>query len=84
MKKYIIFSIIGLIVLIGVLGGIKGLQINRMIAQGEQYVPPPETVTAAVVKPATWPSVHGGGFARGGPGRDGHRRTDRQGGQDCF
>jgi len=57
MKKYIIFSIIGLIVLIGVLGGIKGLQINRMIARGEQYVPPPETVTAAVVKPATWPSV---------------------------
>jgi membrane fusion protein (multidrug efflux system) len=57
MKKYIIFSIIGLVVLIGVLGGIKGLQINRMIARGEQYVPPPETVTAAVVKPATWPSV---------------------------
>jgi hypothetical protein len=25
-------------VLIGVLGGIKGLQINRMIAQGEQYL----------------------------------------------
>ena len=45
------------VVLIGVLGGIKGLQINRMIARGEQYVPPPETVTAAVVKPATWPSV---------------------------
>jgi membrane fusion protein (multidrug efflux system) len=57
MKKYIIFSIIGLVVLIGVLGGIKGLQINRMITRGEQYVPPPETVTAAVVKPATWPSV---------------------------
>ena len=57
MKKAIIFSIIGLVVLIGVLGGVKGLQINRMIAQGKQYVPPPETVTASVVQSATWPSV---------------------------
>ncbi len=57
MKKTIIFSIIGLIVLIGVLGGVKGLQINRMIAQGKQYVPPPETVTTAMAQSATWPSV---------------------------
>ena len=57
MKKYIIFSIIGLIVLIGVLGGIKGLQINRMIAQGEQYVPPPETVTTAMAQSSKWTSV---------------------------
>ena len=57
MKKIIIFSLIGLAVLIGVLVGIKGLQINRMIAQGEQYVPPPETVTTAVVRSAAWPSV---------------------------
>jgi len=57
MKKTIIFSIIGLIVLIGVLGGVKGLQINRMIAQGKQYVPPPETVTSAVAQSTTWPSV---------------------------
>ena len=34
MKKRIIFSIIGLLIMTGVLGGIKGLQINRMIAQG--------------------------------------------------
>ena len=57
MKKTVIFSIIGLILLIGVLGGVKGLQINRMIAQGKQYVPPPETVTTAVAQSATWPSV---------------------------
>jgi membrane fusion protein (multidrug efflux system) len=56
-KATIIFSILGLIVLIGVLGGVKGLQINRMIAQGKQYVPPSETVTSAVAKSATWPSV---------------------------
>jgi membrane fusion protein, multidrug efflux system len=57
MKKTIVISIVGLAVLIGVLAGIKGLQIKRMIAQGKQYVPPPETVTAAVVQSATWPSV---------------------------
>ena len=57
MKKAIIISVIGLIVLVAVLGGVKGLQINRMIAQGKQYVPPPETVTAAVARSARWPSV---------------------------
>jgi membrane fusion protein, multidrug efflux system len=57
MKKSIVFSIVGLLALIVVLGGIKGLQINRMIAQGKQYVPPPETVTTAAVQSQTWPSI---------------------------
>ncbi len=56
MKKTIILSILGLALVIGVLGGVKGLQIKRMIAQGEQFVPPPETVTTTVVQSATWPS----------------------------
>jgi membrane fusion protein, multidrug efflux system len=57
MKKSIIFSIVGLLALIAVLGGIKGLQINRMIARGQQYVPPPETVTTATVQSQSWPSI---------------------------
>ena len=57
MKKAIIISVIGLIVLVAVLGGVKELQIKRMIAQGKQYVPSPETVTAAVARSARWPSV---------------------------
>ena len=57
MKKTIILCILGLAVLIALLGGIKGLQIKRMIAQGEQFVPSPETVTTAVAQSATWPSV---------------------------
>lgn len=57
MKKILVLSIIGLVVLVGILGGIKGLQINRMIAQGEQYVPPPATITTAAVESATWLSV---------------------------
>jgi len=56
MKKRVIFTIIGLLIIIGVMGGIKGLQINRMIAQGSQSVPPPETVTTAVVRADSWES----------------------------
>jgi len=56
MKKRIIFTIIGLLTMIGLLGGIKGLQINRMIAQGSQLAPPPETVTTTAVRTDSWES----------------------------
>jgi membrane fusion protein (multidrug efflux system) len=57
MTKRIIFTILGALVLIGVLGGIKGLQIQRMIAVGSQSAPPPETVTTAVVRSESWESL---------------------------
>jgi membrane fusion protein, multidrug efflux system len=57
MKKRIFFTIVGLLVLIGVLGGVKGLQISRMVAQGKTFVPPPETVTAFEVHPESWESL---------------------------
>jgi membrane fusion protein (multidrug efflux system) len=57
MTKRIIFTILGVLVLIGVLGGIKGLQIQRMIAVGSQSTPPPETVTTAVVRSESWESL---------------------------
>ena len=56
-KKRILLTLAGLTVLIGVLGGIKGLQIDRMIAQGSQMVPPPEPVTTAVARTEAWESV---------------------------
>lgn len=56
MKKVFILTLIGLVLLIGLLGGVKGLQIKRMIAQGEAYVPPPAPVTTAEVQPAAWPT----------------------------
>jgi len=56
MKKRIIFTIIGLLIMIGLLGGIKSLQIVRMIAQGSQSVPTPETVTTTVVQTDSWES----------------------------
>jgi membrane fusion protein (multidrug efflux system) len=57
MKKRVIFTIVGLVVLIGILGGIKGLQIFRMIAYGKQFVPPSETVTTFEVRPDLWESL---------------------------
>jgi membrane fusion protein (multidrug efflux system) len=56
MRKRIIFTIIGLLIMIGLLGGIKGLQIDRMLAQGSQAAPPPETVTTTVVRTDSWES----------------------------
>ena len=57
MKKPIIISILGLIVLVGLLVGIKGLQFGTMMAQGKQFVPPPETVTSAEVTQDAWESL---------------------------
>ena len=55
MKKYLLFAIMGLVVLIGALTGIKALQISQMANQGRQ--PLPETVTTAVAQMQVWESV---------------------------
>lgn len=57
MNKRVIFTIFGLLVLIGIVGGIKGLQIFRMAAAGKQFVPPPETVTTFEVNSESWESL---------------------------
>lgn len=54
MKKKILFTLVGLLVLVLFLGGIKALQIQRMIEAGAQFVPPPETVTTAEVRRENW------------------------------
>jgi len=54
MKKPIILAIIGLILVAGVLAGIKTLQIRAMIAQGKQFVLPPEVVTSFAVQSGDW------------------------------
>src|SRR5512136_1456797 len=54
MKKRIIFAILGLVIVIAILAGIKFLQIRAMIDQGKKFVPPPETVTTATVKADSW------------------------------
>jgi len=54
MKKKILFAVLGVVVIIAVLAGIKTLQIRAMIASGKSFVPPAETVTTAVVKSDSW------------------------------
>ena len=56
MKK-ILLALVGLAVLIGLIGGIKFLQIRTMIEQGASFVPPPTKVTAAEVREDEWESV---------------------------
>jgi membrane fusion protein (multidrug efflux system) len=57
MKKRIFLALVGLLAVIGVLAGIKVLQIRKMIAQGAQFVPPPTTVNATAVRSETWESL---------------------------
>ncbi len=57
MKKRIFLTLIGLVLLIAVLGGIKELQIGKMMEAGSQLVQPPEPVTTARVTSVSWETV---------------------------
>ena len=57
MKKRLLLAFLAVALIVGVLGGIKSLQIDRMIAHGKQMVPPPEAVTTAVASLQTWESL---------------------------
>jgi len=54
MKKRILFSLLGLLLVIGLLVGIKGLQIFKMVGTGKSFTPPPETVTTAQARQESW------------------------------
>ena len=54
MKKRILLSLFGLLLVIGILAGIKGLQIFKMVDKGKSFTPPPETVTTAQAHPDSW------------------------------
>jgi membrane fusion protein (multidrug efflux system) len=54
--KYLLVAV-GLLVVIGLLGGIKGAQIGKLMAMGKQYQaagPPPEAVGSAVAQAENW------------------------------
>jgi len=55
--KGILISLVGLIIVVGALAGIKGLQIESMVAHSEAFVPPPETVSVVEVRAEAWESV---------------------------
>jgi len=54
MMKKILITILCLLLVFAVLAGIKFLQIRAMIAQGQQFVMPPQVVTAAEVEAVDW------------------------------
>jgi len=54
MKKKIAFSILGLLLVIGVLGGVKTLQIKDLIAAGQAAQVPPTAVAPTSVEQASW------------------------------
>src|SRR5450631_72640 len=51
-----VISIVGIVVVIVALVGIKVGQIRAMIQAGKSFVPPPEAVTSAKVEDASWQS----------------------------
>jgi membrane fusion protein (multidrug efflux system) len=51
-------AIIGLLLIVGVLVGIKAGQIGSMIKAGKSFVPPPESVTSAKAEAAQWEAAH--------------------------
>lgn len=50
----IVLAIIGLLIVVGGLGGIKAAQIFAMIEAGESFKPPPESVSSAPVESVVW------------------------------
>jgi len=56
MKKPIILTTLGLVIIVGLLAGIKALQIGAMIDQGKQFAPPPEIVTSTSATTTSWES----------------------------
>lgn len=54
MKKRILFAILGLLIVIAALAGVKFLQIRKMVEHGKTAVLPPDTVTTATARPDSW------------------------------
>lgn len=59
MLKKIALTVVALLVVIALLGGIKGMQIGALIAAGENMTQPPEAVAVAPVQSGNWEtSIH--------------------------
>lgn len=53
-RRITIAAIVGVVLVVGLLAGIKVAQIRSMINVGKHFVPPAETVATAKVEAATW------------------------------
>jgi membrane fusion protein (multidrug efflux system) len=56
-KTLLILAVVVLVAVVALLGGIKWLQIDRMIAHGKQMVPPPDAVTTATAVTQHWEAL---------------------------
>jgi len=54
MKKRIILTVVGLLLVVGLLAGVKALQIRQMVAAKSGFSPPPEVVTTAQAQGGSW------------------------------
>jgi membrane fusion protein (multidrug efflux system) len=54
MKKRILIAVLGLLIVVAVLAGVKALQIRKMVDQGKKAVLPPETVTTFSARSESW------------------------------
>ena len=54
MKRKIILAVIIVVAVFAGLAGVKALQIKKLIAFGAAFVPPPESVSAAVAREEKW------------------------------
>jgi len=54
MKSRIAIGILVVLVVFGALAGVKTLQIKKLIENGKAFVPPPESVSSAVVREDKW------------------------------
>jgi len=54
MMKRILFAVLGLLIVIAVLAGVKFLQIRTMVEHGKKAVLPPDTVTTAAARADSW------------------------------
>jgi len=53
-KKRILFAVLGLLIVIAVLAGVKALQIRAMVEHGKKTVFPPDTVTTVAARAESW------------------------------
>jgi membrane fusion protein (multidrug efflux system) len=57
MKKNFIIVAVVILAIIGVLAGVKALQIRALVASGASFSMPPETISGTEVKEETWESL---------------------------
>lgn len=57
MKLKVILSVVLVVVVLGVLAGVKALQIKAMIDAKDTMAPPPDTVSTAIAQNESWPDT---------------------------